>query len=157
MALIIIGVIIVGVFMLLVSFYLAGIFNGIAFDKGYEDGRFFWICFWFGMIGYIAVAALPDRKGNFDDIAKEHKDESKPTEQRTYESTQPISQEQKRKNKRDFVIIGAVIAVVLAVILVVGSKMNNKICTFSDCDEKATMQYFDEDVCEYHYHVYKGY
>lgn len=154
MALIIIGAIIVAVFMLIVSFYLAGIFNGIAYDKGYEDGRFFWICFWFGMIGYIAVAALPDRKGNFDGTAK---DESQPTEQRPYESTKPFSPEQKRKNKRDFVIIGAVIAVVLVVILIVGGRMNKKVCTFSDCEEEATMKYFDEDVCEYHYHIYKGY
>ena len=35
-------------------------FKGIAEDKGYEGQKYFWLCFFFGLIGYIYVAALPD-------------------------------------------------------------------------------------------------
>ncbi len=35
-------------------------FSSIAAEKGYSATSYFWLCFFFGMIGYIVVAALPD-------------------------------------------------------------------------------------------------
>ena len=35
-------------------------FAGIAEEKGHTRSAYFWICFVFGTIGYIMVAALPD-------------------------------------------------------------------------------------------------
>ena len=37
-------------------------FKGIAEEKGYKGQKYFWLCFLFGLIGYIYVAALPDLK-----------------------------------------------------------------------------------------------
>lgn len=40
--------------------YIASVASGIATDKGYTEGKWFHICFWFGFVGYILVAAMPD-------------------------------------------------------------------------------------------------
>lgn len=42
-------------------YYIANQFEQVANDKGYTDKKYFWICFWLGMIGYIMVAAMPYR------------------------------------------------------------------------------------------------
>ena len=44
-----------------IKFMLASYFCEIACDKGYGEKRYFWVPFFFGIIGYIMVAALPDR------------------------------------------------------------------------------------------------
>lgn len=36
-------------------------FAEAAKEKGYRSKKYFWICFWLGMIGYLLVNALPDR------------------------------------------------------------------------------------------------
>ena len=36
-------------------------FAKCAESKGYRKWMYFWVCFFFGTIGYIIVAALPDR------------------------------------------------------------------------------------------------
>ena len=36
-------------------------FANCAQEKGYQRIKYFWICFFFGMIGYVVVAALPDK------------------------------------------------------------------------------------------------
>lgn len=40
---------------------IADQFHRCAIDKGYEERRFFWFPFFFGLIGYLMVIALPDR------------------------------------------------------------------------------------------------
>ena len=47
---------------LIVQFFFAVVFGGIAEDKGYSQTGYFWICFLFGVTGYCLVAALPDKK-----------------------------------------------------------------------------------------------
>ena len=43
-------------------FIAARKFEGIAFDKGYdENASAFAMCFWLGIIGCVYVAALPDK------------------------------------------------------------------------------------------------
>lgn len=51
------------VIVIAIDWFLATLAANIADQKGYDDEhtKFFWICFLFGIIGYILVAALPDR------------------------------------------------------------------------------------------------
>lgn len=44
------------------SALLASYFYEIACEKGFSEKRFFWIAFLFGIVGYLLVIALPDRK-----------------------------------------------------------------------------------------------
>lgn len=50
---------------LLLNFYVAKQFEIVANDKGYFERRYFHLCFWLGMVGYLLVIALPDR-GNHE-------------------------------------------------------------------------------------------
>lgn len=52
-------VLIVGI---IADWFLAGCFYDIACEKGFHERKYFWIPFLTGIIGYILVAALPDRK-----------------------------------------------------------------------------------------------
>ncbi len=56
------GWIIIGVIIaLIVQIAFAAVFSNLAYEKGYEGRTYFWVCFFFGTIGYCMVAALPDR------------------------------------------------------------------------------------------------
>ena len=44
-----------------INAYIAGCFADIAAEKGFEERKYFWIPFLFGIIGYLMVIALPDR------------------------------------------------------------------------------------------------
>lgn len=50
--------------LLIIAFILICFFSQwfyeVACFKGYPERKYFWICFWFGPIGYLLVAALPD-------------------------------------------------------------------------------------------------
>ena len=46
---------------LIIHIALASLFAGYAETKGYEKGAFFALCFFFGVIGYCVVGALPDK------------------------------------------------------------------------------------------------
>lgn len=47
---------------LLVVFYLiAREFQRVAEMKGYQSKKYFWICFFCGLAGYLLVIALPER------------------------------------------------------------------------------------------------
>ena len=50
----------VAVIALAISIVLCSTFARIAAAKGYSYQKYFGICFFLGMIGYIMVAALPD-------------------------------------------------------------------------------------------------
>lgn len=41
--------------------YLAKQFEEAARMKGHYEGKYFWLCFFFSIIGYLLVIALPDR------------------------------------------------------------------------------------------------
>ena len=42
--------------------YICYVASGIASDKGYSESKWFHICFWFSVFGFIIVAAMPDLK-----------------------------------------------------------------------------------------------
>lgn len=48
------------IIVLVINYYLAKLAKNIAADKGYDESKWTVICFFFGIIGYILVAALPD-------------------------------------------------------------------------------------------------
>lgn len=49
------------------DYFVAKWFFEAAEAKGYHDRKYFWICFWLGVIGYLLVIALPDR-GNVPQV-----------------------------------------------------------------------------------------
>lgn len=53
------------VIVLLVVYVFAAVeFNSIANQKGYPGSKYGWWCFWFPVVGYLMVIALPDRAAN---------------------------------------------------------------------------------------------
>ncbi len=45
----------------LIEYFVAGWFYEVVEAKGYRDRKYFWICFWLGIVGYLLVIALPNR------------------------------------------------------------------------------------------------
>lgn len=56
---------------LVVDFFLAGQFFEAATAKGYTDKKYYWICFWLGLPGWLLVIALPKRENNVPVISDE--------------------------------------------------------------------------------------
>lgn len=46
--------------LLVFAYFIAHWFFEVAEEKGYHSKKYFWICFWLGVIGYLLVIALPD-------------------------------------------------------------------------------------------------
>ena len=42
-------------------YFIAKWFFEVAEEKGYHDKKYFWICFWLGLPGWLLVIALPNR------------------------------------------------------------------------------------------------
>lgn len=51
-------------FALYIDYLIANEFYNIARQKGYETKKYFWFCFWLGIVGYLMVIALPNLKTN---------------------------------------------------------------------------------------------
>ena len=47
--------------LIVLQYYVAKQFESVAKDKGYADSKYFHLCFWLGLVGYLLVIALPDR------------------------------------------------------------------------------------------------
>ncbi len=47
---------------LVIDYLIARAFQDIAIMKGHNDGKYFWISFLLGFVGYLMVIALPDLK-----------------------------------------------------------------------------------------------
>lgn len=54
-------IILVTALLLWIQYYIAKKFYFIAKEKGYDKKQYLWLSFFFGMIGYLLVVALPDR------------------------------------------------------------------------------------------------
>ena len=52
------------ILVIVLDYYIAKQFESAAADKGYADSKYFHMCFWLGLVGYLLVIALPDRKRN---------------------------------------------------------------------------------------------
>ena len=46
------------------EYFIAKQFESVAADKGYTGSKYFHMCFWLSIVGYLLVIALPDRGGN---------------------------------------------------------------------------------------------
>ena len=57
-----IGVLVVLCLVLFILWKIANEFYAVAQSKGYNDRKYFWYCFFLGMIGYLLVIALKDKK-----------------------------------------------------------------------------------------------
>lgn len=49
-------------FVLLIDYLIAKEFYNIAQEKGYTSQKYLWLPFLLGLVGYLLVIALPDRK-----------------------------------------------------------------------------------------------
>lgn len=52
--------IVVLIVILIVQYKVADEFYYVAIKKGYDEKKYFWYCFWLGIVGYLLVIALPD-------------------------------------------------------------------------------------------------
>ncbi|MBQ8952555.1 MAG: hypothetical protein IJ048_00435 [Clostridia bacterium] len=50
------------ILMIVIWFKAAKNMARIAADKGYKERKWFHYCFWLGLIGYLMVCAMPDKK-----------------------------------------------------------------------------------------------
>lgn len=50
-----------GIALICLNYFLAKWFFEAAEAKGWHSRKYFWICFWLGLVGYLLVIALPDR------------------------------------------------------------------------------------------------
>ena len=55
-------VIVVG---LIINFFIAREFYKVAVEKGHDEDKYLWISFFLGIVGYLLVIALPDRKKEY--------------------------------------------------------------------------------------------
>ena len=53
--------------LIVLTYYISKWFFEAAEEKGYRDKKYFWICLWLGVVGWILVCALPDR-GNSSQV-----------------------------------------------------------------------------------------
>lgn len=53
--------VIAGIAFVVIRIYAATAFSNIAEEKGHNEKEYFWLPLLFGMVGYLAVIALPDR------------------------------------------------------------------------------------------------
>lgn len=59
-----VGGILVGILWFVLLYFIAKRFYTIACEKGYTSRAYFHYCFWLGLVGWIMVTALPDRRSN---------------------------------------------------------------------------------------------
>lgn len=59
---------------LYIDYLIANEFYNIAKQKGYETKKYFWFCFWLGIVGYLMVIALPNLKDNATAIEDKSKE-----------------------------------------------------------------------------------
>lgn len=57
----VVGYIIGIILVFLLQHYIAKQFQSVAYEKGYSESKFYHLCFWLGLPGYLLVIALPDR------------------------------------------------------------------------------------------------
>ena len=50
------------ILMIVIWFKAAKNMARIAADKGYKERKWFHYCFWLGLVGYLMVCAMPDKK-----------------------------------------------------------------------------------------------
>lgn len=60
------GVIAVCVLVIWLNWIIANEFFNVAKSKGYNENKYLWYCFLFGLVGYLLVIALKDKNTNTD-------------------------------------------------------------------------------------------
>ena len=52
--------VLIGIALIIINLYISALFDEVAAHKGFDERKYFWICFFFGIAGYLLVVALPD-------------------------------------------------------------------------------------------------
>ena len=53
---------------LVLNFFIAKEFQNIAYEKNANDIKYFWWCFWLGIVGWLMVIALPNNNNGSSNI-----------------------------------------------------------------------------------------
>ena len=61
-----IGILLIVIVYFVFASIIAGWFSEVASEKGYSSPKYFWICFFMGLVGQLLVIALPDRGRGVD-------------------------------------------------------------------------------------------
>ncbi len=114
---------------LVIAFWIADQFYQAACMKGHDDKKYFWICFFFGIAGYLLVCALPtvNTAGTLDGTKPIKR--TKPTiPLRNDENVSPNKEESDepsvididmvKKDRRDALIVIALLAVAVLVVAI---------------------------------------
>lgn len=56
---------------LVINYFVAKEFYEVSMMKRFFDKKYFWICFFLGIIGYLLVISLPDRAEVEEETAKD--------------------------------------------------------------------------------------
>lgn len=64
------------VVVLVIDYFIAKEFYNIAIEKGYKSQKYLWLPFLLGLVGYLLVIALPDRKHSKNNYTSQFKSES---------------------------------------------------------------------------------
>lgn len=60
------GILLIVIVYFVLAYFIAGWFSEVASEKGYSSPKYFWICFFMGLVGQLLVIALPDRGRGVD-------------------------------------------------------------------------------------------
>lgn len=63
----------IGIF---INYLITKEFYSISQQKGYNQKKYFWICFFLGIIGYLLVIALPNLRNNSSNVILESSTEN---------------------------------------------------------------------------------
>lgn len=63
----------IGIF---INYLITKEFYSISKQKGYNQEKYFWICFFLGIIGYLLVIALPNLRNNSSNVILESSTEN---------------------------------------------------------------------------------
>lgn len=56
--------IVIFILLIYINYLIANNFYNIAKTKGFNNKKYFWFCFWLGIVGYLMVIALPNQYSN---------------------------------------------------------------------------------------------
>ena len=80
MELIVFACIVALIILVYLDYVISSFFAQAAEEKGYNEKKYFWISFWFGIVGYLLVIALPDKHAR-PGVVRPHPMDSVPTSQ----------------------------------------------------------------------------
>ena len=86
--------VIAGIAFVVIRIYAATVFSNIAEEKGHNEKVYFWLPLLFGMVGYLAVIALPDRGKTQEELSTISHFSTDNTLQQYIQDKKPVAKEE---------------------------------------------------------------